>query len=241
MDPDVVKLMRILGFDTESLPKMKELTKQFYKQSLIRHPDKPGGTKEQFQELLDAYHKLGVIIEGCKNEDPEDKDELLARNLFKQFNFETENMYSFTISIRNSEYSKWEKVLTEKYGEPIDRSEKGNGKQYVINYKMDKVNSSKMYLTLYHKPRAASGTLFVQAEKSRHFLNIDFVSNTLPFLYADVVHKHKQHALETKNKIVTNAKKETVKTTSKAKTALISACDNESKGSVENKIDNIKT
>ena len=116
---------------------MKELNAQYRKLSLVRHPDKPGGTKEDFQELLNAYHAIGRLIEEGINENPADNDEVVARNLFKQFNFEKENSYSFTISIKNCEYLSWEKVFTNHYGAPIDKSATHNGKKFTILYKLD--------------------------------------------------------------------------------------------------------
>ena len=193
MDPDVIILLSILEFeDFSKLPKMKELTSQFRKLSLKRHPDKPTGTKEEFQELISAYEKLGKIIENTTKDDHKDDDETLARKLFKQYNFEKENTYSFTISIKNNEYSSWEKVFLKHFGTPIDRSANSNGKQFMVNH-----NEGKIFVTLYHKPKSPSGTLYIQAEKSRHFLNIAFVSQSLPGLYAEVLEMHEESDLET--------------------------------------------
>ena len=44
-----------LGFgDIDHVPKMKDIRKQYLILSNKHHPDKPGGTKEGFQKLLDA-------------------------------------------------------------------------------------------------------------------------------------------------------------------------------------------
>ena len=90
---------------------------------------------------------------------------------------------------------------------------------------MDYHEPSKRYLTLYHKPKAPSGTLFIQAEKSRHFLNVGFVTKTLPIIYAEVVYKQTQLALENKKtkqpaSKFQNVKKQSVKSASTVKKTL---------------------
>ena len=50
MNPVVESLLRTLGFEDprEEHLKMKTVFSQYKKMSLIKHPDKPGGTKEGF-------------------------------------------------------------------------------------------------------------------------------------------------------------------------------------------------
>ena len=57
MDPEVERLLRILGFEDpgEKHMKMRIVSSQYRRMSLIKHPDKPGGTKEDFQILKAAY------------------------------------------------------------------------------------------------------------------------------------------------------------------------------------------
>ena len=64
MDPEIERLLTVLGFKNPSMKdmKMKTITSQWRRMSLVKHPDK-GGRKEEFQELMEAYEKLGKKIE----------------------------------------------------------------------------------------------------------------------------------------------------------------------------------
>ena len=48
---------------------------------------------------MNAYENLGKIIEQSSPEDLDDKDEVNARKAFKDVNFTTENISSFTVNI----------------------------------------------------------------------------------------------------------------------------------------------
>ena len=93
MNKDIKELLEVLGFpnNQQKLPKMKDVRKQFLKLALIRHPDKATGNEKDMKVLLDAYQRIGKIIEGLVNEDPNDEEEEVARDEFKQFNFSNVN------------------------------------------------------------------------------------------------------------------------------------------------------
>ena len=58
-----------LGFgDNDHVPKMKDIRKQYLILSNKHHPDKPGGTKEGFQKLSDAYNTAGDAAEHMDGE-----------------------------------------------------------------------------------------------------------------------------------------------------------------------------
>ena len=46
------------GKKADDLPSMQEIRLHFKKECLLRHPDKPGGSKEAFQQLLRDYDQL---------------------------------------------------------------------------------------------------------------------------------------------------------------------------------------
>ena len=201
MDPEVARLLLILGFVNPHVKdmKMKIVTPQFRRMSLKKHPDKPGGTTEDFQELFDAYEKLGRII--ANDEELDDVDETKARAAFNEFNFSKENIYSITIFIQTGMVKFWEKVLSEKFTGPIDRTEevtgKNNGKQWVDEaFKIDnEENPSKMYITLWQKKNNEHSTLLIQSEKSRQFLNVSYVTKVIPTLYDDALDFMKKEGL----------------------------------------------
>ena len=186
MDPNIKKDLTILRFndDKETLPSMKVLTKHFYKLYMIHNPDRKTGKKEKFQELLNAYHRVGDLIEQSKPSTTEDDDEeKSARDLFRKYNFEKENMYTFTIFLENSLFFVWDDVLTDNYGETIDRTKSNNG----FKCENDDNVSSKVFLTKYHMPKSDKGRtqILVQAENCKQFLNISFVTSVLPILYKE--------------------------------------------------------
>ena len=60
MDQETRTLLSILGFDEslEVFPVMSEIRRQFRRECLLKHPDKATGSKDSFQHLLSAYHKI---------------------------------------------------------------------------------------------------------------------------------------------------------------------------------------
>ena len=91
-DSEMRQVLQILGFlEYNSVPRMKDVVKMFRKMALKMHPDKPGGSTEQFQVLQEAFLKVGTHIENQsrKNqrrmEEDEDAEENMAKNIFKHF------------------------------------------------------------------------------------------------------------------------------------------------------------
>ena len=74
MDPQVIQALKVLGFENLSkIPKLKEITRNFKKLSILKHPDKNGGSKEatdEFQSILKAYQVAGDAAEKT----PDDHD-----------------------------------------------------------------------------------------------------------------------------------------------------------------------
>ena len=106
MDPEILKVLQILGFSkVEKYPRMKEVVKMFRKMALKTHPDKPGGTKENFQKLQDAFRKAGMFLENfqyCDQTEEEDLEEDVAKKLFKEFYLDGERFESSFLHIFKS-------------------------------------------------------------------------------------------------------------------------------------------
>ena len=196
MDSVTQRLLSILGFPDgiESLPSMRQLKTQYRRTSLKRHPDKPGGTKGHFQELLDAFEKVGNLILNMDQSNLADDEETKARKEFKEFNFTKKNTFSFTIYVQTYRFSSWESVLTEKNGEPVDRTEEGghnNGKQWTCRgFQVDGEPKSTMFITLWNKPNSDKSTMLIQAESNRHFLIFPFLEDVIPQIYKEVVENY---------------------------------------------------
>lgn len=92
-DTEMKQVLQILGFlEDSSVPRMKDVVKMFRKMALKMHPDKPGGSTEQFQILQEAFLKIGTHIENQsrksrrrEEEEDEDVEESMAKNIFKHF------------------------------------------------------------------------------------------------------------------------------------------------------------
>ena len=195
MDPEVERLLRILGFEDpgEKHMKMRIVSSQYSRMSLTKHPDKPGGTKEDFQILKAAYEKLGDIIGNTPQQDLDDKEETDARETFKRYNFAKENIESITIFIETKMVKHWEDVLNDKFGCPIYRTEEvtgnNNGKQWIDNaFKVEtEPIASKVYITVWKKEKKGKSTMLIQCESSRQFLNVSYVTDVIPVMYGEAV------------------------------------------------------
>ena len=227
MDPEVERLLRILGFKDpqEKDMKIKIIAMQYRRMSKIKHPDKPGGVKEEFQELKAAYEKLGDIITASPQEDRKDEEETNAREIFKRYNFSKENTDSITISILTKMVKHWEAVLNEKFGEPIDRTEEvagnNNGKQWIDQAFKDETeqDTSKVFITMWRKEKKDKSTILIQCEHSKQFLNVAYVTNVIPLIYAEAVNNMKK---SDKAKAVTSSPR--VTRTSAKKVGTLFAC-----------------
>ena len=127
MNETIVAMLLVLGFNEVSkLPKIKDVMKKYYKLALKTHPDKPGGSKEKFQKIEEAFRIVGdyIMKNTVENDDPE---ECLAKDLFKdifsQFNTTKENKKCTTVLINNYHNFAWDTALTNYCGEGIEKAE----------------------------------------------------------------------------------------------------------------------
>ena len=121
-ESDLKRVLEVLGFmDLQSVPPMKEAVKMFRKMALRKHPDKPGGSKEQFQNLQEAFYRIGSIIEAHNRQKSEpsevddDYEENMAKKLFKDFylsgKFRKSSVFhSFCDSLRQIYVSKQDRM-----------------------------------------------------------------------------------------------------------------------------------
>ena len=169
--------------DVEKLPKLKDIQKQFRKLCIVKHPDKNGGSKEataDFQKLLEAYQVAGDASEQTKPEENDD-DEIIARKIFEQFQFNSVkvNSQSITIKTEKALNSTWLEILTSNLGQPIDKGV--NGRKFTMMDKCVDV-STHVFLTLYH-----TGNLLIQAENNVQSKNIHFLNCHMQDLFMQPV------------------------------------------------------
>ena len=141
---EIRNLMEILGYqELSKLPTMKSLRQHFRKLAVERHPDK-GGTNEKFKELYKAYDTLGNIIASQTTEEEEDTEEIEARRMFREENWEEINSASITVRVKSSDGEAWEQVLKENFGEPKKNSlieSENKGERYNTVFLMKENNA----------------------------------------------------------------------------------------------------
>ena len=129
MDLEVVKALRVLGFeDLSVIPKVKEITRRYRKLAFLNHPDRhPNDPNAKFQEILNANHVAGKAAEDIPD-NTADNEELVARKMFKQFQMKSvkENSTSITILTEKCLYSSWMDTLTRFAGLPENKGPNGN-------------------------------------------------------------------------------------------------------------------
>ena len=168
--------------------RVKDIQKQFHRLSKIKHPDKNNGSKEStadFQVLLDAYHTAGKAAEKIEPEH-NDIDDIIARKVFKQFQFSSVKVNSQSITIKTEKClnSTWLEVLTTNLGDPIITKDI-HGKKFTLVDNCED-SSTNVYLTLYH-----TGNLLVQAQGNKQSKNIHFIDSHLKDLFLQVYNRAK--------------------------------------------------
>ena len=190
MSEAVKKLMEIMGYEEgEKLPSMKSLRQHFRKLAVETHPDK-GGSNEKFKELYKAYETLGNLIDSQKTGE-EDNEEIEARRMFREENFEEVNSASVTLRVNATDA--WEDVLKENFGEPKQNSSiasENKGERYNTTFSHDGEECN-MTITIYRPKKGAPGkrTILIQAERTKHSFIVPFVDFKFPKLYQEVKKK----------------------------------------------------
>ena len=166
---------------------MKELNSRYRKLALIMHPDKHGNSsaaKKDFQELLNHYKVLGDYIINNDNNDSADEEEKDNMDIFKQFNFDQKNIFSPTINIENNLANAWKVVLTQKFGDRVEKKDT-NGLLFQHSNFVYNSESVTITVTLWIMPKTDNQSkLLIQSKKQ--VANDVFTLKNLPDLYSDV-------------------------------------------------------
>ena len=102
--------------EASSLQMMKSLWQHFWKLAVEKHSDK-GGTNEKFKELYQAYEILGNMI-ASKRAEEEDMEEIEARRMFREENWEEINSASITIRVKSTDGDGWESMFKKTLVDP---------------------------------------------------------------------------------------------------------------------------
>ena len=165
---------------------IRYVTEKFRRLAKIHHPDRPGGDKETFQKLHNAYLRLLATL---NDNLPENIDDIHIKEFFKKTNFPLEKSSCFVVLLENELSKQWEQVLKELYGEGNPLVNGG------IQFKMEN-----MSVSFYEKPKKNKRTkLLIQGKEKDHIF--EFVFSTLPNIYQRVVNLEKKLMFQEKKEI----------------------------------------
>ena len=169
-----------LKIDLNSLPKLKHINSQYRQESRKCHPDKSGGSKEDFQNLNKAFIRLSTFIAKLPNDDDDDENKddeenVRLREFFQKFNDIKQNIASHTIFLENKFSDQWEEVLTNHYKKPVT-------KDSAIIWSL-LLESKKVTVTLYKQPRS-DGCSKLLIQSPGYYI---FTAHQLPVLYKEVL------------------------------------------------------
>ena len=175
MKTDVIKSLEILGFiESEEVPKLKLIKKNYLKLLKEKHPDKNGGIDRGLDELIKAFEVVSKYVMENIIDDGEDEEESSVRKEFTDINIVQLNVSSATVKPPTAHEQSWEKILQKHYGDPVDSSAKGHGKKYSA--------PNGVFVTAYYKSKEKFSTLYIQGQSGY----LDFVEIKLPELYKEV-------------------------------------------------------
>ena len=120
----------------------------------------------QNQQLYKAYETIGNLISSQENVEENDDEEMEARRVVQEENWEVVNSKSVTIRVNNSEGEAWEQVLKKNFGTHIKNSSKmsdNKGEKYVTTFTVDEEECN-MYMTMYKQSKNLPGkrTILIQ-------------------------------------------------------------------------------
>ena len=163
----------ILDIKKEDKITVKFVTIKYKRKARIVHPDKVDGSKEEFQELLNAYRRIIKHLDSLREEGEMEQEDDHERNFFMKHNLMKECSSSIVVYIENDLVEKWKKVLT----------------RHLSFQNMDKCRvifkSSLITVTLYAKPKKdPRSKIHIQGGNQK--ANLDFVMDTMASFYQEV-------------------------------------------------------
>ena len=168
-----------IDFDENENPSIRFVNLKFKKLALIKHPDKPGGTKEEFQVLINAYRRVIKYLEETDsqkaNYDEANDEAHYEKEFFMRSNFPRENKTGFTVILQNDLSDEWKEILKKNHGDGENLPSGG------IMFKNGNIT-----VTLYIKPKRDRKTK-VHVQSGSQDANVGYVFNDLPLLFKQVL------------------------------------------------------
>ena len=149
----------------------KYVTIKYKKLAKDRHPDREGGSTEEFQELQNAYRRVINYIEETEGVNLEEED--FEKDFFMQHNVMKECSRSFVVYVQDMYVDKW-RVVLEKHL-TVRRRDKG---RYIFK-------TGNITITLYDKPKKdPRSKLHIQS--GDQIVNLNFILDKLSLFYREV-------------------------------------------------------
>ena len=179
MTQNIKEELKILDIECkeDEVLSIRSVNLKFKKLAKVRHPDKPGGTKEDFQMLLNAYRRVIKHLEEVHLEgnDIEVNDDHYEKEFFMRCNFPKENKTGFTVILQNDLSAEWREIFVKAYGDSQNLPSGG------MMFKKNQIT-----FTLYIKPKSDKKTK-VHVQSGSQEANFDFVFNEMPLLFKQVL------------------------------------------------------
>ena len=171
----LVKDYELLEIDINTNENITEryVTLKYKKRARIVHPDKIGGNKSDFQELLNAYRRIIKHLENMKKEGEVEAEDDPEKEFFMKHNFMKECTNSIVVYVEDGLVDKWKQVLM----------------RHLSFQNMDKCRiifkSSILTVTLYARPKKDPRSK-IHIQSGNQKANLDFVMDTMANLYQEV-------------------------------------------------------
>ena len=108
--------LKVLEIEGDNVLTSRFVTSKYKKLAKLLHPDRVGGEKCKFQELLNAYRRRISYIEDNQNTEDEQLEDDYEKEFFMKHNIMKECLRSFIVYIEEMLVDKWKKVLESQLG-----------------------------------------------------------------------------------------------------------------------------
>jgi hypothetical protein len=189
MSEQVKKDMKTLRIEDDQTLTTKFVTAKYKQLAKERHPDREGGSTEEFQELQNAYRRMINFIEETEGINVNEEETDFETDVFMKNNVMKECSTNFVVYIQDIYVEKW-RVVLEKHL-TVRRMDKA---RYIFK-------TGSITITLYDKPKKdPRSKLHIQSGDQR--VNLNFIMDKLSLFYREVCTlQHKSSlALEVKQR-----------------------------------------
>ena len=165
--------LEMLGINKDQELTIRYVTLKYKRLAKVVHPDRAGGDKCKFQEILNAYRRIIRYIEDNQNMEDEQVEDDFEKEFFMKHNILKECLTSYVVYIEEILVDKWKKVLENHLG--IQKMDKCR----VIFKSID------ITITLYEKPKKDNKSK-LHIQSGNQVKNLEFIIEKLSTFYREV-------------------------------------------------------